>query len=318
MEAVRSVKNQYLGINAHLHSFWQAEHKWNRFHNAYMTHLMEALNAELRPLNYTAELEDSVQVRRIGDDSPRRPGADLLIYDANPQRKLSGQYPVSAAEMTVAEWIEEEDVEHPYSAVAIYENPVLLDSDAVVWIELLSPTNKGSSEDAKTYLSKRRMLLDSEIVFVELDYLHETPPTFLKLLDYTDAGHRAAGAHPYRIAVMNARPNVRRGPGIVQSFDVDSPIPKMKIPLNRDDKIEFNFDEPYQTVFERAFYGDKLDYTQLPLNFDRYSQTDQARIVNRMLAVMKAARTGQNLEVAPLPTESLPLDQALAQLQKFT
>jgi len=314
---VRAVKNQYLGINAHLHSFWQAEHRWNRFHNAYMTHLMEALNAELLPLNYIAELEDSVQVRRIGDDLPRRPKADLLIYDTDPQRKFGGQYPVSTAEMTVAEWIEEEDVEHPYSAVAVYENPVLLDSDAVVWIELLSPSNKGSSDDAKTYLSKRRILLDSEIVFIELDYLHETPPTFLPLLDYTDPEFRTAGAHPYRIAVLDARPNVRHGPGVVQEFDVDSPIPTMKIPLNRDDKIQFSFDRPYQILFEQAFYGNGVDYTQRPLHFDRYSPADQARILNRTLAVLEAERAGQNLEDGPFPAGALPLDQAEAALQQL-
>ena len=156
---------------------------------------------------------------------------------------------------------EEEDVEHPYSAVAIYENPVLLDSDAVVWIELLSPSNKGTSEDAKTYLSKRRILLDSELVFVELDYLHETPSTFLPLLDYTDPEHRVMGAHAYRIAVLDARPNVRRGPGVVQEFDVDNPIPTMKIPLNGDDKIQFSFDQPYQSLFESA-----LSFAHCPLH----------------------------------------------------
>lgn len=32
MQSVPSVKTQYLGVNAHLYSFWQGESKWNRFH----------------------------------------------------------------------------------------------------------------------------------------------------------------------------------------------------------------------------------------------------------------------------------------------
>jgi len=32
MKAVRSIKNQYIGINAHLHSLWQSEGGWDEFH----------------------------------------------------------------------------------------------------------------------------------------------------------------------------------------------------------------------------------------------------------------------------------------------
>ena len=59
------------------------------------------------------------------------------------------------------------------------------------------------------------------------------------------------------------------------------------------------------------FYGDRLDYSQLPLNFDRYREADQARIVSRMLAVIEAAQAGRDLEQPPQPVEPLPLDEAL-------
>ena len=39
MEPMRSVRNQYLGINAHLHSYWQAVRGWNNFHNPYIVQL---------------------------------------------------------------------------------------------------------------------------------------------------------------------------------------------------------------------------------------------------------------------------------------
>jgi hypothetical protein len=52
------------------------------------------------------------------------------------------------------------------------------------------------------------------------------------------------------------------------------------------------------------------------LNFDRYSHDDQRRIVCRMLAVLNAAPDGVDLESnAPLPVESLSLEEGLRQLQ---
>ena len=65
MEAVQSIKNQYFGINAHLHSFWQGAGKWHRFHNVHIAHLLVALKAQLIPMGYTAETEESLQIRRI-------------------------------------------------------------------------------------------------------------------------------------------------------------------------------------------------------------------------------------------------------------
>lgn len=43
MEEVRSIKNQYLGINAHLHSLWQAEGDWDEFHASHIIYLANAL-----------------------------------------------------------------------------------------------------------------------------------------------------------------------------------------------------------------------------------------------------------------------------------
>lgn len=59
-ELVYTAKNQYDGINAHLHSFWQGTGKWHRFHNVYIAQLLMALKAQLIPLGYTAETEESL------------------------------------------------------------------------------------------------------------------------------------------------------------------------------------------------------------------------------------------------------------------
>lgn len=115
--AVQSVKNQYPGVNTHLHSLWQGIGRWNRFHNVYLTKLMQSLKLVLRPMGYTADIEESLQIRRLSDT--------------------------------------DEDTEHPYFAVVIYEQFANFKrGEVVAWIELLSPANKGRSRDAETYPGK--------------------------------------------------------------------------------------------------------------------------------------------------------------------
>jgi uncharacterized protein DUF4058 len=281
MQPVRSVKNQYVGINAHLHSFWQATGTWNRFHNAHITHLVETLRAQLLPMGYVAEIEESLQIRRFDPASPRRPKSDVLVFAA---------------------------VVYPFS-------PSLEMGDAVAWIELLSPTNKGNTDEAHAYIGKRRALLDTGVVFVEIDYLHETPPTSPRLLDYS--GHQP-GAHPYRIIVLDPRPNLKSGPVLPHEFDVDEPIPTVRIPLNADDSFDFDFGLPYQQMYERGFYGYHLDYSRFPLNFERYSKDDQARIAARMVAVLEAAKNGIDLETGPFPVQDIALQEALMRIDKLT
>jgi hypothetical protein len=250
MSPVHAVKNQYLGINVHLHSYWQAEQKWNRFHNAHITDLVKLMKAQLLPLGYTAEMEESLQIRRVGDDLLRRSKSDFLVYDSTPERPFT-VHTTSASGLTVAELIEE-DVEHPYFAIAIYERKY--DSQRgqpVAWVEL---------------------------VLVELDYLHETPPTYSLLLDYSDRERRHPKARPYRIVMLNPRPDMKSGPTLVREFDVDERIPVVDIPLNAGDILTFDFGAAYGKTFEEMLYGleAEADYTQLPSSFDRYSQADQA------------------------------------------
>lgn len=311
----RSLKNQYLGINAHLHSFWQAEGGWNNFHNRHIGDLAGLLRLQLLPMGYTAVMEESLQVRRV-DNSTSRPRSDILIGDRDSTRAAETET-AFYAELTVAELVDEVDEEKPYRAVAIYEHKSddPMHGDPVGWIELLSPTNKGSGEDANTYLNKRRALLDSGLVFVEMDYLHETPPTFSRLRDYS-AGER--GAHPYRIVVLDPRPNFRSGPAQVTEFDVDQPIPGVQIPLNRGDVLTFDFGAAYGKTFEEMAYGlEYIDYRDLPVNFARYSVDDQARIGARMVAILEAAKSGVDLERGPFPAAAMNLEDALARVREL-
>src|SRR5689334_15072265 len=92
---VQSRKNQYLGINAHLHSFWQAMGKWNRFHNVHVGDIYKILNEQLHPMGYKAEVEESLQIRRT-DDAPHKPRADVLIRDTAVSRKRQPSMPLNS------------------------------------------------------------------------------------------------------------------------------------------------------------------------------------------------------------------------------
>jgi hypothetical protein len=158
----------------------------------------------------------------------------------------------------------------------------------------------------------------SGIVFVELDYLHETPPTFRGVARYYARKSRTPepGSHPYRIIVADPRPTVDEGQAQVAQFDVDQAVPQVTIPLNDDDVLPFDFFVPYARTFEETLYGLELvDYSALPDNFERYGPNDQTRIVARMLAVLEAAERGENLETgAPFPVPEVTLDEALARV----
>lgn len=323
MKKLRSFKNQYLGINAHLHSYWQNGGDWTEFHASYIIDLSRTLKLQLFPLGYSAGIEKSLQIRRL-DEPDSKPESDLTIYDPDPVRpflvtepQTSGKYDLV---LDLPEVLEEEEESAEFRAIAIYEaQPSGERGQPVAWIEVLSPSNKPGGRYGRDYRIKRQKLLDSAIVFVEIDYLHESPPTFGRIPSYRSpkrGKYLTPNAHPYRILVIEPRPMITEGKLYAYHFDVDQTIPSVTIPLNGADKIEFAFGASYhRTLQEELFCFEFVDYRQLPLNFDRYSKLDQTRIAARMLAVMEAAHKGIDLETGPFPIKEIPLETALAQIE---
>lgn len=324
MHSVRSVKNQYLGINAHLHSFWQSEGGWAGFHGNHLADLMRTLRAQLLPIGYTVEYESSIQIRRL-DGSIDAPESDVAIFDLDPQRGAQLATPIQATPGALVMTPPQAPAEDPvsdkeYGALAIYEllGGRRVRNTPVAWLELLSPSNKGNGRDAEIYRNKRAALVHSGLVFIELDYLHESAPTLARVADYRRTnGHAGKSeAHPYRIAVIDPRPTYATGRAYIAEFDVDAPIPIVAIALNAGDILRFDFGIPYRKTFEETLYGLELvDYAQFPLRFDRYRPTDQARIAARMLAVLTAAKQEIDLETGPFPVTETSLQEALYQIK---
>ena len=78
--AIQSVKNQYRGINDHLNSKLQSAGGWDSFHTSHISDLTKAMKAGLRPLGYTADIEQSLQIRRYGEP-PLLSKIPIPIYD---------------------------------------------------------------------------------------------------------------------------------------------------------------------------------------------------------------------------------------------
>lgn len=320
---VRSVKDQYRGINAHLHSYWQAKGGWDSFHVNHIADLTRSLKAQLFPMGYTAEIQESLQIRRAGKPAGK-PESDVMIYDRDASRPslplIKNSSDTHQLAFPILEILENEIELEEYHAVAIYDLiPDTTDKgEPVAWIELLSPSNKPGGADAAYYRDKRLKLLRGGMVFVEIDYLHESSPTFQKLASYQRRKNirQEDGSHPYRIVVIDPRPVFDEGEFRAWQFDVDEAIPIVDIPLNADDVLHFDFGTPYAKTFEEMLYGQELvDYTQFPLNFDRYSDADQTRIARRMLAVLEAARDGIPLASGILPTQETTLEDAISQIK---
>jgi hypothetical protein len=323
---VQSIKNQYLGINAHLHSYWQARGGWPEFHTGYILNLFYALKPLLLPLGYTALVEPSLQIRRIDTDTADYPESDLTIYDIDPNRPSKPlPVPLSATAGELVFPIVETILTTPvsqkqYNAIKIYETYSKRGSP-VAWIELLSPSNKPGGRDVSDYFLKREKIIENSILFIEVDFLHESPPTLPGLPSYyARRGQPQMNfpPHPYTILVVDPRPTPMEGTVRVIGFDVDIPIPNIKLALNAGDELTIDLDRPYHKTIEDALYGlEFVDYSQFPERFERYRETDQTRIAARMLSVLQAAKAGVDLESGTFFVENLSLNEALAQIEIF-
>lgn len=307
MAASQSIVNQFFGINPMLHSQLQAAGGWDHFQVNHISDLTRFLQRDLRTMGYVAQSEQSLQIRRR-ETASRAPESDVTVYDPARQPATTPGTPDALA-LSVPQLLDldERDLA-TYRAVGIYRKAESTETDArgeaVAWLELLSPTNKPGGRHFAAYREKRVALLQAGLVFIELDYLHHQPPT-IAVPPYPEQPESS----PWRIVVIDPRPDWLHGQGRVYPARVDEPLPVVRIPLNAGDVLNFSFDAPYQQTFEALFFGDGIDYSVLPPDWSRYRADDRARILSRLLAI----RDNEGLtETTPEPVSVLSLEAALA------
>ena len=282
--AIHTRKNQYKGVNAHLHSYFQAQGGWSSFHTNFISTLARDLNTQL-PDGFVVDIEQSLQIREIYPDTGERirhPEPDLTIYRTRAAMSVSGS---AGAAATITQAIPDtldltEDLY--YSAVVIHQveaDEVL--GQAVTRIEILSPTNKQGAGYIQ-YREKRYTALKSGVALVELDFLHETPPVVNGLPHYPTE----PGSYAYNITISDPTPSFEAGLAYTYAFGVDTPIPTVVIPLGKANQIDFSLNNIYDEVYASlTAYSRRVDYAEEPRHLERYSPTDQSHIRQRMAAV---------------------------------
>jgi hypothetical protein len=313
MSKVISRLNHYVGINAHLNSALQ-QRDWDGFHGHLLSDLTRYLNDLVRPLGYLAKMQGSLQIRRLDTPDVRQPESDSLIWEVTPGRRplpspVSGQPVANTLQVPLREHLALPDLgQEQYFAVGIYARAAT-EANPVVWIEVLSPSNKRQGRFPTPYEERRLMLMQLQtLVFVEIDLLHETPP----LTRSSHIGSYAANdpaSHPYRIFVADTRVQFPEGNLTLYEFDVEQAIPFVSLPLKAGDQIDMNLAHVYNTTFYDHWFGDAdypVDYSTLPVNYDRYQPADQRRILARMLTVLDAKSQGMDLNALEGP---LPIDE---------
>lgn len=289
---VRSKKNEYRGVNAHLHSHFQVHGGWSSFHTNHISDLSRTLN-RLLPDGYLVDVEQSLQIKEIHPDTGEQisnPEPDITIYSAAPSKtEIMGDAPTATLTRPLLDTIElTEDLY--YSAIVIYE---VLEDDTlgrpVTRIEVLSPTNKFGSGYV-LYREKRNIALKSGVRLIEIDYLHQTESPVKGLPSYP---RKQSGAYPYAVTVSDPIPDLEHGTAIIYAFHVDEPIPMITIPLAESDSIEVDLNAVYNETFESLVaYSYRVNYEQLPDNFDTYNPEDQVRIRARMAEVTGRYKAG--------------------------
>ncbi len=287
--------NPFLGINPYLNADLLAM-GWQGFHTVHIAHISTRLQAELVSLGYVVQLEAGVQIRKVEPDTgevmqgTRRP--DVAIFDpdlSRAGRPSAGIATATAPDAGAITEVLKVDYEEPdeYPAVKVYHVDDVQRGTPIAWVELLSPSNKKRGYGLERYKRGRRDVVQANIVFIEVDYVHTLPNTLDRLPDYGE-GHE--GAYPYHIIVFDTRPTWREGRYYRHPFGALAPIPTVTIPLSGEDSVDFDFGAAYRKTYEEALYGEFLDYDAPRTDVTSYRASDQPQIRD-WLAAARAEET---------------------------
>lgn len=273
-------RNQYRGINAHLHSHFQRNRGWTEFHQAHIRDIASALKKALHNYpEYTVHIVPSLQRAHYdlySDAPPAQPTEKRPISMSAEPRDLSDIAALIAKPTVTLPIINLFLEDQEISAVIVNFR-----GSPITRIELISPASKPSGSHHRQYIINRSQALSDLVQLVEVDYLHERRPLISDLTDYYDPEN---GASPYVITV--GRMFSPTGPGEIQvyGFNVEDPIPAVPIPLYDNDILTFDFNMVYHHTFvENTLNGMRLvDYAALPEGFESYNSEDQSRIKRRM------------------------------------
>jgi hypothetical protein len=224
---------------------------WPDVHHGLISESQAALNPHLRP-RYVARVELRVY---ISDDDD--PGRQALVPDLrvekSPGRKGAKQPKAGAAlaitEPLIVATLMDEEIEEAFLKIIHVESEEL-----VTLIEVLSPTNKiRGSSGRKSFMEKRREIMNTEVNWVEIDLLRAGVPSV------TDPPLRPSD---YRILISRGDQRTRTH---FWPVSVRQSLPVIGIPLRgKDPEVPLDLGTVFRSVYDRAAYDVSVDYRKAP------------------------------------------------------
>ncbi len=245
--------------------------KWKDFHHSLITQIRDELLASLRP-RYVIDIEENVYLVREEGDLRRVIAPDLSVVQLGGWRDSADGGVVATTEPTILTLPQVDPVEEAFLVIRSRSN-----DDVVTVIEVLSPTNKLTTDGRAVYLAKRNSVLRSESNLVELDLLRggKRLPTVETL---------PPGDYFAFVTRVETRPSVE-----VYSWAFDQPLPTIPIPLAESEPdVWLNLQTLFAATYDRAGYDYALKYSkpvEPPLT------ESQQHCVSDCLAKWDAART---------------------------
>jgi hypothetical protein len=274
--ATVDTKNRFPGVNPILNSLLQQpDGAWDSFHARFIGELAATLDVHL-PAGYYAVEEKSLQILHTPDLPFQRTRPDVTIYQTTPA--LNPLKPAGAATPTlslpIVDTLPEDEI---YSAVVIYfAEGGQVPGIPITRLEVLSAGNMPFGGHHESYMSKRRLTLQSGVNLVEIDLLHQSPPCLPILPNY--AQHES-DAYPYWILVSRPQPNLITGFTDVYGVGVLDRLPWVAVPLQLEQTLTVDLQAIYNATFEsRRLFGLLVDYDTLLQHISHYRPNDQTAL----------------------------------------
>ncbi|MBL8794643.1 MAG: DUF4058 family protein [Planctomycetia bacterium] len=224
---------------------------WPDVHHELISEIRATLQPDLRP-RYVARVELRIY---ISDDED--PGRQALVPDVrverNPGRRVAkSSSPASSPAVTepqIVATLMDEEIEEAFLKIIHVES-----EDLVTLIEVLSPTNKiRGSRGRKSFMQKRREIMNTDVHWVEIDLLRDgTPSVTQSPLPVSD----------YRILASRGdqRTRTRCWP-----VNVRQPLPVIAIPLRgKEPEVPLDLGAVFRTVYDRGAYDLSVNYRREP------------------------------------------------------
>jgi hypothetical protein len=221
---------------------------WRDVHHNLITAIQTALAPQVAPDYYVAIEQRVTTVEIQRGEGVREP--DAAIIPTRPVAVPSGGVAVAEAPVATAIAVTLpyfEKVREGYIEIRDVEHHVV-----VTAIEVLSRTNKLSTEGRQEYEKKREAVLASVTSLIEIDLLRAGEPMRMEPVPQSD----------YRILVSRGWEHPH---AILHAFGIRQAIPAVSVPLQWGEKeVSLALGELLAGMYDRARYDLRLDYRAAP------------------------------------------------------